>query len=102
MEDNYKRLFNDALLLRADGAIRHRDITVLVALTSWLDFENFKDVKNKRLAHQTDLDKSDISKSIKALKACNLLLENNSGFIFNPNRNKYNSVVPNLSIGEME
>lgn len=83
LEKNLLDLFNTALELRADGALRHRDLTVLIALINWLNFDNFIDVKNKRVVNKTDLDKSDISKSIKSLKNCGIILESEDGFKLN-------------------
>ena len=85
MREKYNNFMRAVLELRADGEIRHRDITILVAMMQWVDFDIFCDVKNRRIANLLDMDKSDVSKAIKKIKECKIILENDKGYKLNEN-----------------
>ena len=85
MDVKYKEFFHKVLQLRGDGIIRHSDITTLIAMMQWIDFDTVNDVKNKRLVNITDIDKSNISKSIKTLIKAGIVIENDKGYRLNDN-----------------
>lgn len=85
MDKQYIEFFNQVLAYRSKGLIRHRDITTLVALMEFIDFENYNDIKNKRLVNKTDMDKSDISKSVKSLIKMGIVIKCENGYKLNGN-----------------
>lgn len=83
MNKEYRDFLKKVLELRGDREIRHRDVTTLIAMMQWIDFETENDVKNKRLANITDMDKGDVSKSVKSLIKANIIKENDKGYMLN-------------------
>lgn len=81
--DNYKKFIKKALEYRAEGKMKHRDITILNAIMLKLNFEEYRDIKNKRIVASTEMNKSDISKSITTLRNLHLIEENNEGYKLN-------------------
>lgn len=83
MERQYKNFFRKILELRGSKAIRHRDITVLLALIQWINFEDEIDIRNKKLVNISYMDKSDVSKSVKKLIETGIVIETDMGYKLN-------------------
>lgn len=83
MDERYKEFLKKVLDYRGIGLIRHRDITTLVAMMQWIDFDSVNDIKNKRLVNVTDMDKSDISKSVRLLISLGIIIETDKGYKLN-------------------
>lgn len=83
MERQYKNFLKKVLELRGQKFIRHRDITVLLAMLQWINFEDEIDIRNKKLVNISHMDKSDVSKSVKKLIQAGIIIENDMGYKLN-------------------
>ncbi|WP_415308605.1 hypothetical protein [Clostridium perfringens] len=95
MNEKYNKFFKNVLELRGEKCIRHRDITTLIAMTQILDFEHIRDIRKKTIVNLTDIDKSDVTKSIKILKEYNIILEKENGYLLNENLNAEDEIMKN-------
>lgn len=83
MNQRTKNFLAKVLEIREEGCIRHRDITTLVALMTFIEFDKEIDVKNRRLVNLTGIDKAAISRSIKTLIEEEIIIDGERGYTLN-------------------